>query len=81
MRISHTLLILSMIALDLMENQIVINALIIFQKLKKNTGNSRRRPRLSKDQERKLGGKINLTASSRLQLQPSYPPSSTFHQN
>lgn len=35
MRISHTLLILSMIALDLMENQIVINALIIFQKLKK----------------------------------------------
>lgn len=36
MRISHTLLILSMIALDLMENQIVINALIIFQKLKKD---------------------------------------------
>ena len=61
MRISHTLLILSMIALDLTENQIVINALIIFQKLKKKTGNSRRRPRLSKDQERKLGGKINLT--------------------
>lgn len=38
MRISHTLLILSMIALDLTENQIVINALIIFQKLKKRPG-------------------------------------------